>query len=946
MSETVRDIPGKGFKFEQRFAVEEITRSYRGLIGALIGGGHWGPVGQPTFINEGFGRMFGTPLCPADNANDYSGMTATKFLKHSQRLWFTRIADGTEAKASLNLTKSAQPAIIESSIGLNGKSWALVNNKDLVINVNGTEKTINIEKCDDISISFNIDDAGTFTDLLVDFEIDGNVFNFFLSDAVADLDELITELKNKASNINYQDQIIKDTATTVDLLSAEGLNTAVEGMVNGEDATPAWLTIADDGGTIVGTDVPAIPTGDYDFNFKVNEDNNLVSVSLVDTDDWNTIIGKLDAAFALGTVALVDEKIKFTLTNAGNNTLSIDDTEIINPYLVDAFDAEFAGTNVQVADSGSNATPAYIELTESFVSGNSPAISGRFSLIVDGANNTHTINTEDTYLQIAQKYGATIVDDKIRFTSEAVGAGSLIDVSAGSAVDETVGVTFKSKLVGNQAHVRINSIPGFVKKGIDAPVEISGRNRNINYVVDKINTTLTDAQSFIRADGKMVIQSKQNGAAETLEIVSGWSDVSFDLGFANGVSGIGENAITGLGSFKAKYSGRDGNTIKIAKVQTSVGHMLVVYFRGNPIGSFPNYSYDPTNRNYIGTLLLENERTKDVVEFIPPTGPVTPFGFGEYMLTGGKSGIEDLQDYLYHDAIMQYKNLDLYNVDLIGVSGNSSETIANSLQELCEYRQDCFSIIDPPEDVAGVVAGVRAPWLMIDWHKGHDDNRTEQLDSMYMATYFPFVGMTTPTTFFPANIKQWYAPSTVVIPAIAQAHAVNQVAAPAGHQRTKLDDVEELAFYLSGEDKARLYGDEFDNSINPIVYNQNLGFFIDGQKNTDRTFGAISRLNVLFVSLGLKRDIEDLAPDFFWRPLNTSTIQAFNDALKGICEKYVKLGGMKENYTINTGEELNSEEVEASRGLIGAVEWESVRSIEKIKVISTLREKRFNVTFQ
>jgi hypothetical protein len=159
-----------------------------------------------------------------------------------------------------------------------------------------------------------------------------------------------------------------------------------------------------------------------------------------------------------------------------------------------------------------------------------------------------------------------------------------------------------------------------------------------------------------------------------------------------------------------------------------------------------------------------------------------------------------------------------------------------------------------------------------------------------------------------------------------------------------MTSIEALAAYLREDDKARLYADELGNSINPIVYTTTRGFFVDGQKNSRRDFDALSRLNVLRTALYIKKKVYSIAPDFFWQPLTNATREEMKSVLTTMMNELVERKAIKEGFTVTCDSSNNSEAVEAKRGIIASIEWEPVGSIEKIKIISTIKDKRVVTT--
>jgi hypothetical protein len=236
---------------------------------------------------------------------------------------------------------------------------------------------------------------------------------------------------------------------------------------------------------------------------------------------------------------------------------------------------------------------------------------------------------------------------------------------------------------------------------------------------------------------------------------------------------------------------------------------------------------------------------------------------------------------------------------------------------------------------------------MIQWHNGTGGyGRTKALDSKFVSTYFPWISIPDGTTDADST---WYAPSVRVVGTIAACDKSkgHRFAAPAGNVNAPISSINHLAHYLREDDKKRLYADELDNNINPLVYTTTRGFFIDGQKNCLKGGGASSRLNVLRTSLYIKKRIYELTPNFFWKPLTKGTMDDLAFVLRtiGTYLSSNEVQAIKPDFTVTVDQSVNTDTTEAQRGLIGVFEWTPVRSIEKIKVISIINDLKVTVTY-
>ena len=517
-----------------------------------------------------------------------------------------------------------------------------------------------------------------------------------------------------------------------------------------------------------------------------------------------------------------------------------------------------------------------------------------------------------------------------------------------------VNISLNSLKKGATSVVRVFSIPKIYNTSAGS-ITSRGTDTDIDVIITAINNAIQLAEpnsaiaSIDPENYNFILTSYGGGADYGIQVDTTTNSLYSALGLAPGVMVYGTDAIADAGTFIAKYTGTDGNTIIVDKAKTLEGYTLTIFFQGFNVASFFNYSYDPAASNFIGTLIASDPRASKIVELQLPVGmtQMPALAYGQITLAGGTSGISNLTDTRYNLALDEYKNIDLYSLDLITVSGHTSQSVHDKLEEICEYRRDCFTVVDAPEDVAGTVDSGGNIYRMIDWHNGiPSTGRTKKLTSKFVSTYFPYVSIPDGTINERSN---YYAPTVRVMGAIANSDKFNnnQFAAPAGNLNAPLNKIHALAQYVREDEKARLYADELDNNVNPLVYTTSRGFFIDGQKNCARGGIAISRLNVLRTSLYIKKRIYEITPNYFWKPLNKRTQDEFAEELRtiGIYLSSPEVNAIKTDYVAICDATINDEITEARRGLIGVFEWTPIRSIEKIKVISIIRDLQVDITF-
>jgi len=397
-------------------------------------------------------------------------------------------------------------------------------------------------------------------------------------------------------------------------------------------------------------------------------------------------------------------------------------------------------------------------------------------------------------------------------------------------------------------------------------------------------------------------------------------------------------------SWEAFHTGFDGNTIKIVNSNTVDGPEMKIYFRGTLVSSYINYNYTPTSSNYIVKLVTEDPNVNAIVKIALTEGQTIPYG--TFLLSGGNSDALTINDADYANEVVKYRNIDLYDLDMLAVSGISSQTVIEKIKEVAEYRKDFFGIVDPPQllSVPGVIA----------WHNGGGDGNdlttddSAKLDSEFLATYYPWLAL--PISRPDKTVFQWHAPSTRVVGAIAQNDAIlkHKVGAPAGSIRTLFDSdsINQLETYLEDEDKQRLYADVYNNNINPISYTVADGFFIDGQKTTLKTPNALRRINVMRTGLYLKKRIQNGVKFYFWNPTDPIAWSDFKEFATGIFNYLVNVRAIKDDFIVKCDKTTNGPEITSQNGLVAIGEWTPIKTTERIKFISRIKEEKVNVSLE
>lgn len=538
--------------------------------------------------------------------------------------------------------------------------------------------------------------------------------------------------------------------------------------------------------------------------------------------------------------------------------------------------------------------------------------------------------------------------------------------------------TITSVAYGTTQTVTITSDTGSVLIGAAGANTDTGVNSNHSSIVSQINAAIPPAMltaypGYVAAAigtganaNKLVITSPTTGSTVTITTAGTANSL---IALPTPVTGV---ALKYIGTFRSKQTGRLGNTISaVLEGDIANGNQLTLFFNGVTIGTFVNFTYDSNDANYLGTLLSQDYFTKDIVEYnhavdendvalVPAVLTTEEIPEGTWTCangTSGDSGITPSTDLI--PLIQNMTNIDIYDFDVIAAPGYPDEDVQDALQATVEKRQDSITAWETP-----LLTTVSSA---IQWTNGLGAyGRDNKIESMYAATYYPYVKCNkrlfkTPSSTEKENKLDDRSPLIRVIGAISQNDNTlkSTFGAPAGI-RTVFDDVKGLQKLLSEDEKTLMYGDVYDGILNPIVYTTEDGFFIDGQKTGARRDLAknktpkTSRLNVTRTSCFIKKSAQKKSKFFFFTPSDTKSWEEFKKMLESIMvvleEKRAiepKSAEIAANrWSVICDRSTNTEQVISDNGMVAVIEWCPIESIERIKIVSTLKERQlsFEVT--
>jgi hypothetical protein len=294
-------------------------------------------------------------------------------------------------------------------------------------------------------------------------------------------------------------------------------------------------------------------------------------------------------------------------------------------------------------------------------------------------------------------------------------------------------------------------------------------------------------------------------------------------------------SVTFLTSSVAQYGGIDldnntDNNIYLKPIPTGAG-----------VGSNSVFGLDASNG---GTLSVGSSLAQFVVAFqegFDGMNPATPILTGADILAGNSQGfnlstVTASGSVAYSKHIAALSNVDEFDINMVvtpGVIRRLHSSVATSVLDMVEQRNDCFYILDTTaynDSISLATAQASA------------------IDSNMVATYYPWV-----KTIDVNTNKLITIPPSVLLPGVFAAN--DRVAAewfaPAGLNRGGLVGAVSLLNRLTQSEKDELY----ENKVNPIVQFPGQGIVVFGQKTLQDRPSALDRINVRRLLLTVRKYI-------------------------------------------------------------------------------------------
>ena len=262
---------------------------------------------------------------------------------------------------------------------------------------------------------------------------------------------------------------------------------------------------------------------------------------------------------------------------------------------------------------------------------------------------------------------------------------------------------------------------------------------------------------------------------------------------------------------------------------------------GAGVGSNSVFGLDAANG---GTLSVGSSLAQFVVAFqegFDGKSPATPIYKGTDIIAGNSQGF-DLTNSLssgsvaYSKHIAALSNADEFDINMVvtpGVIRRLHSSVATSVLDMVEQRDDCFYIMDT--NAAGDSISQAT-------------TQADAIDSNMTATYYPWI-----KTIDVNTNKLISVPPSVLLPGVFAAN--DRVAAewfaPAGLNRGGLVGAVSVLNRLTQSEKDTLY----EGKVNPIVQFPGQGIVVFGQKTLQDKPSALDRINVRRLLLTVRKYI-------------------------------------------------------------------------------------------
>jgi hypothetical protein len=338
---------------------------------------------------------------------------------------------------------------------------------------------------------------------------------------------------------------------------------------------------------------------------------------------------------------------------------------------------------------------------------------------------------------------------------------------------------------------------------------------------------------------------------------------------------------------------------------------------GAGIGSNSVFGLDSANG---GTLSVGSTSAQLVVAFqngFDGKSPATPIYKGSDIVAGNSQGF-DLTNSLssgsvaYGKHISALSNADEFDINMVvtpGVIRRLHTSVATSVLDMVEERNDCFYIMDSTAVSDSISQAT---------------TQSDAVDSNMVATYYPWV-----KTIDINTNKLISVPPSVLLPGVFAAN--DRVAAewfaPAGLNRGGLVGAVSVLNRLTQSEKDTLY----EAKVNPIVQFPGQGIVVFGQKTLQDKPSALDRINVRRLLLTVRKYIASTSRYLVFEQNTSETRNRFLNIVNPYLESIQQRQGLYA-FRVVMDDTNNTPDVIDRNIMKGAIYLQPTRTAEFIQI--------------
>jgi phage tail sheath protein FI len=359
---------------------------------------------------------------------------------------------------------------------------------------------------------------------------------------------------------------------------------------------------------------------------------------------------------------------------------------------------------------------------------------------------------------------------------------------------------------------------------------------------------------------------------------------------------------------------------------------ILVQWRGVTVETYSGVTLTSGSNNIVTKMSTSSYCTAALV------GTPTTLSTGTFVFLHGVDGYQvtdaDVIGTTIGDTrtgLQIFRDPEHVDVNLLAVPGNFHANVIAELISICESRQDCMCLIDPPTGMS--------LQQVVDWHNGlggYGYAPAAALNSSYAALYWSW-----PWAFSGWDNANLYQPPSGF--AAAQMALTDRDFsvwfAPAGFRRGRLTSALNVEYSPTQGERDYMLGGSAGNvginRVNPIVNFPGGGITIYGQSTLQRSPTALDSINVRRMLLYLRKVIAT-ASQFLVFEQNDDRLWADFKGLVNPFLDLIKAGRGITNYQVVMDKNTNTAAVRANKTCVGYILIEPTLPAEKIVLNFTL----------